>query len=115
MYAIAFGMDTKLMEEGYGNPNWRHGYGEIGGILREHGFDDHKQGSVYFGDRARVTAVTCVVAIQDVARRLPWFSASVRDIRMLRIEEEDDLSVALERVAPLPCTGKLFDAPRLVE
>lgn len=25
--------------------HWRHGYSEIGDILREHGFDDHKQGS----------------------------------------------------------------------
>jgi virulence-associated protein VapD len=112
VYAIAFDMDTKEMEARYGNPNWRNGYAEIGGILKEHGFDDHKQGSVYFGDRERVTAVSCVVAIQDVAQRLPWFSASVKDIRMLRIEEEDDLSVALQRVEPLPSTGQLFEVPK---
>jgi virulence-associated protein VapD len=115
MYAIAFDMDTKEMEARYGGPNWRHGYAEIGDILRTHGFDDHKQGSVYFGDRERVTAVTCVVAVQDVARQLPWFSASVRDIRMLRIEEEDDLAVALEKIVPAPTTGQLFEAPKLVE
>lgn len=115
MYAIAFDMDTKEMEATYGNPNWRHGYSEIGAILRTHGFDDHKQGSVYFGDRERVTAVTCVVAVQDVAHQLPWFSASVRDIRMLRIEEEDDLAVALEKIEPALTTGQLFEAPKLVE
>jgi virulence-associated protein VapD len=114
MYAIAFDMDTKTMQEKYGTPNWRNGYAELGDILREHGFDDHKQGSVYFGDRERVTAVTCVVAVQDVARRLAWFSESVRDIRMLRIEEEDDLSVALEKVDPAPTTGQLFEPPKLV-
>jgi virulence-associated protein VapD len=115
VYAIVFDMDTKEMEARYGKPNWRNGYPEIGAILSEHGFDDHKQGSVYFGDRERVTAVSCVVAIQDVALRLPWFSASVKDIRMLRIEEEDDLSVALQRVEPLPSTGRLFEAPKLVQ
>jgi len=115
VYAIVFDMDTKEMEARYGKPNWRSGYPEIGAILAEHGFDDHKQGSVYYGDRERVTAVSCVIAIQDVAQRLPWFSASVKDIRMLRIEEEDDLSVALQRVQPLPSTGQLFEAPKLVE
>lgn len=115
VYAVVFDMDTKEMEGRYGNPNWRNGYAEIGAILKEHGFDDHKQGSVYYGDRERVTAVSCVVAIQDVAQRLPWFSASVKDIRMLRIEEEDDLSVALQQVQPLPSTGQLFEAPKLVE
>jgi virulence-associated protein VapD len=115
MYAIVFDMDTKEMEARYGKSNWRSGYTEIGAILAQHGFDDHKQGSVYFGDRERVTAVSCVVAIQDVAQQLPWFSASVKDIRMLRIEEEDDLSVALQRVQPLPSTGQLFEAPKLVE
>lgn len=115
VYAIVLDMDTKEMEARYGKPNWRNGYTEIGAILAEHGFDDHKQGSVYFGDRERVTAVSCVVAVQDVAQRLPWFSASVKDIRMLRIEEEDDLGVALQRVRPLPSTGQLFEAPKLVE
>jgi virulence-associated protein VapD len=115
MYAIAFDMDTTTMQQEYGDPQWRRGYAEIGEILRAHGFDDHKQGSVYFGDPERVRAVTCVVAVQELARQLPWFTASVRDIRMLRIEEEDDLSIALERVEPPPTTARLFDPPKLVE
>jgi virulence-associated protein VapD len=115
MYAIAFDMDTAEMERAYGNPNWRKGYSEIGDILLTHGFDDHKQGSVYFGDRERVTAVSCVIAVQDLARQLSWFSASVRDIRMLRIEEEDDLKVALEKVPPAPATESLFSVVQDVD
>ena len=97
MYAIAFDMDTKIMKETCGKPSYENGYTEIENVLRGHGFTK-QQGSVYFGDRERVTAVSTVVAAQDLARQLPWFSASVRDIRMLRIEEEDDLSVALDKV-----------------
>lgn len=115
MYAIAFDMDTEEMKRAYGNPNWRKGYSEIGEILLGHGFDDHKQGSVYFGDRERVTAVSCVIAVQDLARQLSWFSTSVRDIRMLRIEEEDDLKVALEKVPPAPATESLFSVVQDVE
>jgi virulence-associated protein VapD len=35
----------------------------------------------------------------DLARSLPWFAASVRDIRMLRIEEFNDLMPAVQQAA----------------
>ena len=75
VYAITFDMDTSRMQDLYPNESWRNGYTEIGRILREHGFD-WQQGSVYFGNDG-VNAVTCVLAMQDVARRLDWFGPSV--------------------------------------
>ena len=93
MYAITFDMDTSRMQELYPSESWRNGYTEIGRILREHGFD-WQQGSVYFGNEG-VNAVTCVLAMQDVARRLDWFGPSVGDVRMLRIEEFNDLGPAV--------------------
>jgi virulence-associated protein VapD len=36
----------------------------------------------------------------DLARSLPWFAASVRDIRMLRIEELNDLMPAIQQGRP---------------
>jgi virulence-associated protein VapD len=113
MYAIAFDMDTAVMEREYGNPNWRKGYAEVRDALAGHGFG-HQQGSVYFGNET-VTAVSCVLAAQDVARQLPWFADAVRDIRMLRIEEDNDLGVALEKTPPPASTGQLFSAVRVVE
>lgn len=109
MYAIAFDLLTKEMEARYGSPNWRTGYSDVGDILGEHGFSDHKQGSLYYGTKD-TKAVDCVLAVQDLARRLPWFSSCVRDIRMLRIEEEDNLSVAIEKVEMPPMPGTLFDS-----
>jgi virulence-associated protein VapD len=94
MYAIAFDMDTATMQAEYPGPSYNNGYKEVREALAEHGFD-FMQGSVYFGDE-NVTAVSCVLAVQDVARKLPWFGNSVRDIRMLRIEENNDLSIALD-------------------
>ena len=96
VYAISFDMDTKQLEELYGKPSWQNAYAEIGRTLGEHGFE-RQQGSVYFGDDT-VTAVSCVLAIQDVTRKLPWFGPSVRDVRMLRIEENNDLGPAVEAV-----------------
>jgi len=44
-------------------------------------------------------AVTCVLAAQDLARTLPWFAASVRDTRMLRIQELNDLLPVVQQAA----------------
>ncbi len=55
-------------------------------------------GSLHFGG-ATVNAVTCVMAALELGRTLPWFAASVRDIRMLRIEENNDLMPAVQQAA----------------
>jgi virulence-associated protein VapD len=95
VYAIAFDMDIDLLRANYGDP-YNNAYLEIRRILQRHGFT-WQQGSVYFGSE-RVTAVTCVMAVIDLAQTLPWFPASVRDIRMLRIEELNDLMPAIQQV-----------------
>ena len=92
MYAIAFDMDIESLRTNYGDP-YNNAYMEIRRILNELGFK-WQQGSVYFGDDS-VNAVTCVLAAEAVAKQLPWFAASVRDIRMLRIEEYNDLMPAV--------------------
>jgi virulence-associated protein VapD len=93
MYAIAFDMDIESLREHYGDP-YNNAYLEIRRVLQKHGFQ-WQQGSVYFGG-AEVNAVTCVLAAVELSRTLSWFAASVRDIRMLRIEELNDLMPAIE-------------------
>lgn len=96
VYAIAFDTDIEQLRTNYGDP-YNNAYLEIRRVLQRHGFT-WQQGSVYFGG-PEINAVTCVLAAQDVARSLPWFAASVRDIRMLRIEEMNDLMAAVQQVA----------------
>jgi virulence-associated protein VapD len=96
VYAVAFDMDIEQLRANYGDP-YNNAYLEIRKVLARHAFT-WQQGSVYFGDDT-VTAVTCVLAVQDLARALPWFAASVRDIRMLRIEELNDLMPAVQQAA----------------
>ena len=96
VYAIAFDMDIEQLRSNYGDP-YNNAYLEIRKVLQRHGFT-WQQGSVYFGSEA-VTAVTCVLAAMDLAQALPWFAASVRDIRMLRIEELNDLMPAVQQAA----------------
>jgi virulence-associated protein VapD len=95
MYAITFDMDTEALQQAYPGDSWRSAYVEIRRILIEEGFD-WQQGSVYFGNPNRIDAVKCVIAAQRLARELPWFGESVRDVRMLRIEENNDLGPAIE-------------------
>jgi len=96
VYAIAFDMDIEALRINYGDP-YNNACLEIRRVLQRHGFT-WQQCSVYFGGEA-VTAVTCVLAAQDLARSLPWFAASVRDIRMLRIEELNDLMPAVQQIS----------------
>lgn len=96
VYSIAFDMDIESLRAHYGDPYNNAYLVEIRRVLERHGFR-WQQGSVYFGGED-VNAVTCVLAAQDLAGSLPWFSASVRDIRMLRIEEFNDLMPAVQQV-----------------
>ena len=97
VYAIAFDMDIESLRKTYGDP-YNNAYAEIRAVLKRHGFV-WQQGSVYFGDET-INAVTCVLAAMDLSRSLPWFAPSVRDIRMLRIEELNDLMPAVQQGQP---------------
>jgi virulence-associated protein VapD len=98
VYAIAFDLDIEQLSIHYGDP-YNNASLDIRRVLERHGFT-WQQGSVYFGN-ADVTAATVMVAVIDLTTQLAWFAASVRDIRMLRIEELNDLMPVVHRVAGL--------------
>jgi virulence-associated protein VapD len=96
MYAIVFDLDQDTLEKSYHVPSYQNAYGDIKKSLEVHGFT-RQQGSVYFGEVSKVDAVTCVLAVMDLAKANPWFAPSVRDIRMLRIEDNNDLMPAVRK------------------
>ena len=104
MYAIVFDLDTQTLEATYGGPSWRNAYADVRKALGDFGFD-WQQGSTYFGGD-QVDAITCVLAVQDVTARFNWFGPSVRDIRMLRIEENNDLMPAISVVQARSGAGR---------
>jgi virulence-associated protein VapD len=61
--------------------------------LAKFGFT-RQQGSLFYGG-AGSSPIQCVLAVQAAAATLPWFKASLADLRMLRIEEDDDLLAAI--------------------
>jgi len=98
VYAIAFDMDIEQLRLHFGDP-YNNAYLAIRRILERHQFT-WQQGSVYFGGPT-VTAATVMIAVIDLTTQLAWFAAAVRDIRMLRIEELNDLMPVVQRVAGL--------------
>jgi virulence-associated protein VapD len=90
MYALTFDLDMETLRSVYPNPSYNHAYTDIRKILEGAGFA-WQQGSVYFGDPARISLTACILAARRLATELPWFLASVRDLRMLRIEETNDV------------------------
>jgi len=93
-YAISFDLDTTVLRETYQTNSINNAYADIRRHLESRGFD-WMQGSVYFGGDT-VDAVRCVLVVQELTHMYQWFRASIRDIRMLRIEENNDLMPAIE-------------------
>lgn len=89
VYAIAFDLDSKVAEALCGH-NWRGTcYAQIKNVMERHGFD-RMQGSVYFGDHSS-DAVRCFLAVRELDDKYAWFGRAVRDLRMLRVDEDNDL------------------------
>ena len=92
-YAIMLTLDADTLSKTYTGNNTLSAYTDIEGTLRSYGFS-HKKGSVYFGDEG-VDAVHTVIAAQKLSKKYDWFAPSVKYVRMIRIEEDSDLTVAI--------------------
>ena len=98
MYAIMFEMDSTVLQASHHNTSWQNAYNDIGKTPRQHDIT-RQQVSVHFGDDT-VDAVRCVLADQDLSRNYVRFSPAVHDIRVLRIEDNNDLMPAVAAVRP---------------
>lgn len=94
MYAVLFDLDTNCLNEQYEGTTYHNAYKLIKDYMINNGFE-WKQGSVYFGNPNKIDAVTCVLTVQKLAKTHPWFATCVKDVRMLRIEENNDLLPAI--------------------
>ena len=93
MYAIVFDMDTSCLTENFEGKTYHDTYRLIKDFMKKNNFE-WKQGSIYFGKK-NVDAVHCVLTVQALSKKYAWFTTCVKDIRMRRIEENNDLLPAL--------------------
>jgi virulence-associated protein VapD len=92
MLAIAFDLTVAEVERLHPRST-AAAYAEIGRVLARHGYQ-WTQGSVYIGpddDLARLFTV-----VTDL-KAMPWFSQSVRDIRVFRVELWSDFTALMKR------------------
>ncbi|MBR1593392.1 MAG: virulence protein [Bacteroidales bacterium] len=96
MYAIAFDLVVKALQENYGE-NYTRAYYDVKAVLRKYGFFN-VQGSVYIqyplqqnADGSDASMPNLYLAI-NALKSLPWFSACVRDIRVFRVENWSDMT-----------------------
>ena len=87
MYAIAFDLVVADTEKHH-TQGVSQAYSEIGTILGQHGFR-RVQGSLYVTDDENMAKLFLTI---QALRALPWFPASVRDIRAFRIEQWSDFT-----------------------
>lgn len=97
MYAVAFDLDIESLKKSYHVPSYENAWGDIRKFMESKGFQ-WQQRSLYFGGET-VNAVTCVITIVELSKKFPWLSKSVKDIRMLRIDEFNDLMAAVHQGA----------------
>ena len=92
MFAIAFDLVVADTEKHHPK-GISQAYTDIGSTLRRFGFE-RIQGSVYVTDSENMAdlfeAITALKA-------LPWFAASVRDIRAFRIEQWSDFTPVVKK------------------
>ena len=93
MYAVVFDLDTNCLNDNYHGNHVLNAYGDIRKFMENNNFE-WRQGSIYFGN-AKIDAVQCVLAVQKLAKLYPWFPTCVKEVRMLRIEENNDLMPAI--------------------
>ena len=94
MYAIVFDLDQDMLAQTYHGNSANNAYADIRRFLTNRGFE-WMQGSTYFGDDT-IDAVKCMRVVQKLSKKYDWLKPSLKDIRMLRIEENNNLMEALE-------------------
>jgi virulence-associated protein VapD len=94
MYAIAFDMNTACLKEKFGETDYRNRYKDIEKFLESEGFT-WKQGSLWYGNEKTKMGTAFLVA-RKLSKQFSWFKECVADIRVLRVEDDDDLKPHLE-------------------
>ena len=91
MFAVAFDLVVAEVETNYPR-HFSQAYADVGDTLKRYGFS-RVQGSVYTCEREDLANLTSAM---NALRALPWFLASVRDIRAFRVEQWSDFTAFMK-------------------
>lgn len=105
MYAIVFKLNPNFLEE------YKIVHNSIQSLMEKLDFRCVIDG-LYFGGES-VNAVNCVLAMQELQKQYPSLKSSVKDIRMLRIEEDSDLLRAISDTHSIKIGDRVSLSPEL--
>ena len=92
MFAVAFDLDCAATQANHPK-SLPQAYADIAGVLVKHGFR-WEQGSLYLtNDESMANLFLALQALKT----MPWFPASVRDIRAFRVEQWSDFTAVVKQ------------------
>jgi virulence-associated protein VapD len=91
MHILNIDLDSEAIRD---LPNPR---AQIADVLLKRGFERIAT-NLYSGGEAMDT-LRCVLAVQQLSRLLPWFTHCARDVRLLHVEQIDDLLPVVKEMA----------------
>ena len=94
MYAITIDLSNEMLDKQTPLTSYYFAHELINRALEPYGFV--QKGSLYIGNES-VNAVVAVMAVNAMSRELDWLEQCVLEIKILRIEEVSDLSLALKQ------------------
>ena len=91
MFAIAYDLDMAATKRAHPKGT-RQAYFDIARVMTEHGFK-RVQWSVYAAADENLANLFDTI---DDLRRMPWFGASVRNVRAFRMEQGSDFTLTIQ-------------------
>ena len=88
MYAVSSDLQQDCLARYYSGSDVTNAYGDIRRVMERRGFWN-QQGSLYFSDDK--DPVVIWQAIMELKEKYDWFAKCVKDLRMLRIDENSNL------------------------
>lgn len=92
MFAIAFDLRVADAKANHPNGNATQAYADIRVLLTGLGFE-WRQGSLYTTENESMATIFSAIA---ALKALPWFPATVRDIRAFRVENWSDFTAIVK-------------------
>lgn len=93
MYAITFDLSITQVEKHYRKKSYQKAHAEVTEFLAQHGFERYQNGLyVAAGD---VSVAQVVMSVNELGQKHEWFGKAAQNVRLLEINQNVDLSVAL--------------------
>ena len=86
-YIVQVELDNHILKDLYPNDDYKHAYNDIRGFLNDESLD-WISGPLF---DAGPSPISAVLAVQHLSAHFDWFKGSVKELKLLRVTNMDDL------------------------